>query len=328
VKVVASRDALYSTHARIDSEGEDFGSVREAIRTAMVSGARLQYSHAAINHPDHWGRAAEMAGLIEQAHEDGLDIGFDVYPYDASSSSLTQYLPPWVQDGGTEAMRQRLADPSTLERAERELAAGWFGGIPWHWDRVLLIRTGPGDEQFVGKRIDEAAAEAGLSPAAFTLRLCLRQGNDAGVVLFYRTEADMKTFLAHPLSVVGSDGSAIPLDQGGRLPHPRGFGTYPRILGRYVREQGLLTIEDAVRKMTGAVAERLRLQDRGFVREGLVADLVCFDPSTVIDRATFDAPTQAPIGVTHVMVNGGLVVEDGRQSDLRPGRVLRRSSGR
>lgn len=326
VRVVASRDALYSTHARIDNEREDFGSVREAIRTAKASGARLQYSHAAINHPDHWGRAAEMAGVMEQARAEGLDVGFDVYPYDASSSSLTQYLPPWVQDGGTEAMRQRLSDPATLERAERELAAGWFGGIPWHWERVLLIRTGPGDERFVGKRIDEAAAEAGMSPAAFTLQLCLRHGNSAGVVLFYRTEEDMKTFLAHPLSVVGSDGSALPMDQGGLLPHPRGFGTYPRILGRYVREQGLLTLEQAVRKMTGAVAERLRLEDRGLIREGLVADLVCFDPETVIDRATFDAPTQAPIGVQHVMVNGGLVVENGRQNDLRPGRVLRRSS--
>lgn len=325
VKVVASRDALYSTHARIDDEGEGFGSVREAIRTATAAGARLQYSHAAINHPAHWGRASEMAALIDQAHEAGLDVGFDVYPYDASSSSLTQYLPPWVQDGGTEAMRRRLSDPATLERAEQELAAGWFGGIPWHWDRVLLIRTGPGDEWCVGKRIDEAAAEARMSPAAFTLQLCLRHGNDAGVVLFYRTEEDMRTFLAHPLSVVGSDGSAIPLDQGGRLPHPRGFGTYPRILGRYVREHGLLTIEEAVRKMSGAVAVRLRLEDRGLVQEGLVADLVCFDPETVIDTATFNAPTQAPVGVAHVMVNGVLVVEDGRQNDLRPGRVLRRS---
>lgn len=326
VKVVASRDALYATHSRNVGEGRPFGSVEEALRTARTAAARLEYSHAAINHPDRWGRAGEVTALIEEARDAGLDVGFDVYPYDASSSSLTQYLPPWVQDGGTEAMRARLADPDTLVRAERELAAGWFGGIPWHWDRVLISRSGPGDEWCVGKHIDEAAAEAGMTPAAFTLRLCLDHGNAAGVVLFYRTEEDMSTFLAHPLSVVGSDGSAVPLDQGSRRPHPRGFGTYPRILGRYVREQPLLPLREAVRKMTGEVAARLQLTDRGVIREGLAADLVLFDPDTVADNATFTAPAQAPSGIPYVMVNGELAVDGGHQTAARPGRVLRRAA--
>lgn len=323
VKVVASRDGLYATHSR-NSGGGEFGSVEEALRTAIAAGARLEYSHAAINHPDRWGRAGEVVALIEEARERGLDVGFDVYPYDASSSSLTQYLPPWVQDGGTEAMRHRLADPDTLERAEHELAAGWFGGIPWHWDRVLISRTGPGDEWCVGMTIEEAAASRSMSPAAFTLKVCIDHGNDAGVVLFYRTEEDMTTFLGHPLSVVGSDGSAVPLDQGYRRPHPRGFGTYPRVLGRYVREQGLLSLPEAVRKMTGEVAARLQLPDRGVVRPGTVADLVVFDPETVIDTATFTDPARAPIGVHHVVVNGELAVDGGDQTPVRSGRLLRR----
>lgn len=324
VKVVASRDALYATHSRNSAEGE-FGSVEEALRTASAAGVRLEYSHAAINHPDRWGRAAEVTALIDEARERGLDVGFDVYPYDASSSSLTQYLPPWVQDGGTEAMRHRLADPETLARAEQELAAGWFGGIPWFWDRVLISRSGPGDEWCVGMHIDEAASRAGVSPAAFTLRLCLEHGNAAGVVLFYRTEEDMSTFLAHPLAVVGSDGSAVPLDQGSRRPHPRGFGTYPRILGRYVRETGLLTLPEAVRKMTGEVAARMQMADRGLVRPGLAADLVAFDPATVVDTATFTEPAQAPRGISYVMVNGELAVDGGDQTPARTGRVLRRN---
>jgi N-acyl-D-aspartate/D-glutamate deacylase len=323
VRVVASHDALYATHSRGGS-GRPFGGTEEAIRTATAAGARLQSSHAAINHPDHWGRAADMLALIDEARDGGLDVALDVYPYDASSSSLTQYLPQWVQDGGTEAMRARLAELSVIERAEQELAAGWFGGIPWLWDRVVFDRTGPGAEWMVGLSIQEAAARSGVTPAALTLRVCLDFGNYPRVVLFYRTEEDMMTFLAHPHAVVGSDGSALTLDQGGKRPHPRSFGTFPRIFGRYVREKGVLSLSEAVRKTSGAVAERLRLTDRGYIRPGLAADIVVFDPDTVADRATFQDPAQAPIGIPYVFVNGQIAVDGGDQTDARAGRVLRR----
>lgn len=326
VRVVASRDALYATHSRATA-GEGFAAVEEAISTCSDVGARLQFSHAAINEPSKWGRAAEHCALFEEAEAAGLDAWFDVYPYDASSSSLTQYLPPWVQAGGTDGMRELLAEGANRERAERELAAGWMNGIPWFWDKVVISRSGPGREDIVGLSIEEAAARAGVDPAAFTLDLCLEHGNSVQVVLFYRTEADMTAFLAHRLSVVGSDGSAVPLDQGGLKPHPRGFGTFPRILGRYVRVQGVLTLAQAVRKMTGAVAARLQINDRGTVREGMIADLVVFDPATVIDGATFTEPAQRPVGISHVVVNGTVVVDDGEQTSARPGRVLRRVRG-
>ena len=324
VSVVAAHGALYATHSRGGS-GRPFGGTEEAIRTATAAGARLQASHAAINHPDHWGRASDMLGLIDEARDGGLDVAIDVYPYDASSSSLSQYLPPWVQDGGTEAMRDRLADPGALERAERDLAAGWFGGIPWLWDRVVFDRIGPGYDEYVGLSLEAAAAQAGMPPAAFMLRVCLDHGNYPRVVLFYRTEADMMTFLSHHTAVVGSDGSAMPLEQGGKRPHPRSFGTFPRVLGRYVRETGLLSLEEAVRKCSGAVADRLEIADRGYVHPGNAADLVLFDPGTVADRATFDNPSQPPTGIEHVIVNGGVAVEHGRQTTAHHGRVLRRS---
>jgi N-acyl-D-amino-acid deacylase len=323
VSVVAKHDALYATHTRGDGKRE-FGGVEEAIRTATAAGARLQYSHAAINIPALWGRASDVTSIIEDARSGGLDVMFDVYPYAASSSAMTQYLPTWVQEGGTEAMRARLSDPAVYERALNELRAGWFGGIPWYWSRVMLSKVDEPDAWSVGLSIEEAATEVGADPAEWALQLCLDHGNTARVVLFYRTEDDMKTFLAHPLSMVGSDGSAIPFDTRGEQPHPRSFGTYPRIFGRYVREQGVLTLQEAVHKCTNAVARRLQLTDRGLLREGMIADVAVFDPETIIDGATFAEPAAPATGVHHVLVAGQLVVEGGEQTDARPGTVLRR----
>ena len=320
--VVASHDALYATHTRSDGD-RDFGGVELAIRTARAAGARLQFSHAAINVPDHWGRAADLTALIDDARASGLDVMFDVYPYDASSSAMTQYLPIWVQEGGTEAMRARLTDPVVYERAITELRAG-FWGIPWFWDRVMLSKVDGPDAWAVGLTIEQAAARNGTDPAEWALQLCLDHGNAAKVVLFYRTEEDMRTFLVHPLAMVGSDGNAMPYDTRGEQPHPRSFGTYPRIFGRYVRELGLLSLPEAVRKSTSAVAERLQITDRGLLQEGCVADIVVFDAETVIDQATFAEPAAPPIGIHHVLVNGQLVVEDNQQTDARPGLVLRR----
>lgn len=325
LKVVAEHDALYATHSR-SVEGRDFGGVELAIRTATAAGARLQFSHAAINHPEHWGQAADVTGLIDQASSDGLDIGFDVYPYDASSSAMTQYLPTWVQEGGTDAMRARLADEATYARALNELRSG-FWGIEWFWDRVRIASVGEPDSWSAGMTIEQAASTVDADPAEWALQLCLTHGNAAWVVLFYRTEEDMQTFLAHPLSMVGSDGLAMPFDLRGEQPHPRSFGTYPRVLGRYVRDQGLLTLPEAVRKCTSAVADRLQLNDRGRISQGLIADIVVFDPETIIDQATFENPAAPPLGVHHVLVNGKFVVRDNSQTDARPGRVLRRRAG-
>lgn len=330
VEVVAMHDALYATHQR-GGAGGVFSAIEEAMRTATTARARLQASHAAINHPDHWGRAAEMLALVDEARGQGLDAAIDVYPYDASSSSVTHFLQPWVQDGGSEAMRSRLSDPSVFERAEKELAKGWFGdsqGIPWIWDRMVFDRTGPGDEWMSGLSIEAAAARLAKTPAALTLEVCRDHGNYPRVVVFYRTEDDMITFLGYPHAVVGSDGVALPLDQGSNRPHPRSFGTFPRVFGRYVRDKGLLTMPEAVRKTSAGVAERLQLHDRGYLRVGQAADVVVLDPTSVADNATFANPAQPPTGIDFVIVNGMVAVESGHQTDARAGRVLRRHSPR
>jgi N-acyl-D-aspartate/D-glutamate deacylase len=320
-EVLAAHGALYATHARA-SGGDERAAVAEAVEVGRATGVTVEFSHLAINRPERWGKGDELLEVFEQARADGVDILFDVYPYDASSSSLTQYLPPWAQEGGTEEMRQRLAAPGTRRRALSDMRAGWFDGIPWLWDRFLVSSTPDGTD--VGRTLAQLADERRLDPHELTLRLCEHHGNEIQVVLFYRTDPDVSAFLRHPAAVVGSDGNAIPLEQGAARPHPRSFGTFPRVLGRYVRDRGVLGLPEAVRKMTAEPARRLGLTDRGTVGVGMVADLVVFDPETVGDLATFDRPAAAPAGISQVMVGGTLVLSDGTVTGHRPGKVLRR----
>jgi N-acyl-D-aspartate/D-glutamate deacylase len=325
-EVAARVGGHYATHARA-GYGWHFRAVDEAVEIGRRSGARVEFSHVAINDPARWGQHDSVIERFERGRNDGVDIVYDVYPYAASSSSLTQYLPGWVQAGGTQAMVARLSDPATRERARTELAAGWFGGIPWLWERVVISRAGDvSDTTNAGQSLAALADQVSVPPEELVLRLCESRGNAVHVVLFYRTEDDMQAFLRHPLSVVGSDGSAIPFARGDEQPHPRNYGASVRVLGRYVRDLGVLDLATAVHKMTGRAAERMGIRDRGLLREGLAADLVLFDSENVADRATFEKPCQPPIGVSAVVVNGEIVVEHGRQTSARPGRVLRRSA--
>ncbi|MGI9147131.1 MAG: N-acyl-D-amino-acid deacylase family protein [Chloroflexota bacterium] len=321
-EVAARFGGHYATHARAGL-GWHFRAIDEAVEIGRRSGARVQFSHVAINDPAIWGQHAAVVERFERGREAGVDIVYDVYPYAASSSSLTQYLPGWLQAGGTQVLTERLKDRRTRERARTELAGGWFGGIPWLWDRVVISRPGdPSDGDSAGQSLGALAEQARIPPEELVLRLCETRGNGVHVVLFYRTEGDVQAFLQHPLSVIGSDGSAIPFARTDQ-PHPRNYGASTRVLGRYVRDLGLLTLTTAVHKMTGRAAERMGIRDRGLLREGLAADLVLFDPERVTDRATFQVPCQPPEGVHCVVVNGEIVVEDGRQTPARPGRVLR-----
>ena len=326
-ETLAQRRRLYASHARDkDLLGDDhrFGPLNEALHLGRTTGARVQYSHAAINTPSEWGSASLWTERFDKAVQQGLDAAFDVYPYDASSSALTQYLPAWVQEGGVAAMRERLMDEAVMARAQADLAQGWSAHrIPWLWDRVVLARTDGLLGAREGQSIDAAAAVAGKTPERLTLELCREGGNRIMVVLFYRTEEDMRTFLTSRHSVMGSDGSAICFDQGSRQPHPRNFGATARVLGRFVRELKDLDLPTAIAKMSGRVAERLRMHDRGTLTPGKAADIVVFDADEVCDRATYLAPCQQASGISHVFVNGVAVLTQGRQTDARPGRVLR-----
>jgi N-acyl-D-aspartate/D-glutamate deacylase len=321
VRVCARHDAMYATHARI-AAGREIDAIDEAITTTRNAGGRLQFSHLALNDPAWWGRAERALARFDAA---GIDAAFDVYPYDASSSAMLQYLPEWTQEGGGTLLRRHHRDPAWRERALADIRRGFLGGIPWYWERIVIVAAGDRTD-LPGQSVAAVGEAWGCPPEEVLLDLCAELGSIVQVVLYYRTEADMTAFLAHPLAVVGSDGNAQPLRERDDRPHPRAFGTFPRVLGRYVREQPVLGLAEAIRKMTAAPADRLKLGKRGRLLPGYAADLVAFNPATVIDRATFDKPRQAPDGIRHTIVNGRFVVRDGIMTGERSGEVLRHAS--
>ena len=321
--------AFYATHARVWG-GNHVGAVEEAAEIGRRAGVPVEFSHIAIIDTRVHGHPEQLIDVIDRALARGQDLTADVYPYTAAGTGLNQFLPEWAQEGGPEEMLARLRDPATRAQVREDSAKGWFKGLPWDWDSLVLSDiTTEGNRHLLGKSLAAAAVDRGEDPLDTFLNLISEEDNAAGIVAHNRTDPDMRAFLAHPAVMVGSDGNAISPDgpHGRPLkPHPRFYGTYPRILGRYVRDLPTVTLEQAVHKMTGMPAARMGMRDRGIVREGAVADLVVFDPATIADRATFEEPHQFPVGMNHVLVNGVGVVRDGVHTGARPGHVVRRGT--
>ncbi|MFF5987578.1 N-acyl-D-amino-acid deacylase family protein [Prauserella flavalba] len=319
-EILNEYDSLYATHSRATSGMTSF---HEAVEVGSRTGAKVQFSHVALNDPRQWGQAGEVIQIFSSAADAGINIRYDVYPYNASASALSQYLPDWLQYGSEHDMRERLADPRHFARARADLAAGLYGNIPWHWDKVLISLTGPGDEDLIGKSVEQASQSRGLAPEELCLTLCAQYGNLPQVVLFYRAEADVREFLSDRLAVIGSDGNAMPTTAPGK-PHPRSFGAHARLLQRYVRERGDLTLPEAVYKSTHAAAERLGITDRGRIAVGTQADIAVLDFDSIQERATWMEPSRLASGVRHLWINGEQVLASGKLTKARPGRVLRR----
>ncbi len=320
-------NAFYVSHARVWA-GNHVGAVEECVEIGRRAGIPAQYSHMAIIDSRVFGHGKELTSVIDRARDEGVDVAYDMYPYTASGSHLHQMTPAWLQEGGVAAMVARLRDPAIRRRAVEETARGWFQGLPWVWDSMVIsyVRQGT-DTSVIGRNIQQIADERDEEPVETFLALIDESEGAVGCVARTRVEGDVRYFLGHSQAMIGSDGNAISPDgvYGADRPHPRFYGTYPRILGRYVREQpAVLTLEDAVWKMTGFPAQRLGLCDRGVIAEGNAADMVVFNPETVIDIATFEDPHQYPEGIPHVLVAGVPIVLDGRHTGERPGRVLRR----
>ncbi len=329
-------DVFYVTHARVGA-GRHLLAIEEAIEIGQKGGLPVQFSHLAIgSQPDMggWrkpeadpvGRGPEMMELFENARDGGLDITYDSYPYTAGQAGVDQTVPNWAQAGGIETYMARLRDPEMRARIRDEVRAG-LGGVRPLWDTWIIAEVSTDSNKgLVGRSIGEIAAEREVEPAEAALQIEEEEGSAVSAVVHNRSERAVRFFLSHPLGMIGSDGLAISPTgvHGSEQHHPRFYGTYPRILGRYVREQSIMSLETAVEKMSGMPAERLGLKDRGRVEEGLVADLAIFDPDTVIDRSTFEDPHQLAGGVPHVFVAGEPVVSDAAHTGARPGRVLRR----
>ena len=323
-EVAARRGGLYFSHIR--GEGDTLlDAVDEAIEIGRRAELPVQIAHHKAARPPNWGKTAQTLEMMQAARTGGVDVAYDAYPYIASSSGLGSLLPDWAHEGGTTALLARLRSPVERERVVagiRERAAGMEG---WHTVTVSWVPTAA-HKSWEGQTIEQIGASLGLAGEETVAHVLETLGGAAHMVYFQLDEADVCRVLAHPLGMIGSDGSVAapygPLSEG--KPHPRSYGTHPRVLGRYVRELGLLTWEEAIRKMTSAPAQRLGLAAKGIVRPGLDADLVVFDPATVSDRATFDEPHQYPDGIEHVLVNGELVVSGGNHLGTLPGHVLTR----
>jgi N-acyl-D-amino-acid deacylase len=331
-EVVARHSALYFTHLR-DEANRVLAAVDEAIAIARAFPIHVEIVHLKCSGIDNWGKAQEILRRIAKARGDGCDIDCDAYPYTAGANPLKNLLPPWVQIGGNEAMLARLATPEVRARIAAEIAdhgLNNWGRLP-SWEAVQ-ISIAPLQPELAGDTVAGiAAARGGIDPIDVVCDLLIADNGATRVLITSIAEDDIRTIVAAPEPFVGSDGNCVAdygvTGQG--MPHPRFYGTFPRIIGHYVHDERLLPLQTAIHKMTGGPARALRLPDRGLLREGFCADIAIFDPQDFRDRATYAAPHQYPSGSrTTVIVNGTVVVDHAVHTGALPGHVLRRAAAR
>jgi N-acyl-D-amino-acid deacylase len=320
--VAAGHGALYSSHIRGEASTL-LDAVDEAIRIGRASGARVQVSHLKAVGPAHWGRGKVALERLAEARRAGVDIAADQYPYAASQTALSVLIPEWAHAGGVAAMLGRLGDG----QAKTRLSAGIHAAVAERGgpERIRISGTRSGrNRPLCGQSLAQVASAWGVSPEEAVVRLVAEEEAAVSAVFFSLSEDDLAAIMQSDRVAVGSDGAALAGTDEGSTPHPRAFGTFPRVLGHFVRERRLLPLSTAVYKMTGLPAERLGLPDRGRIAEGFAADLVLFDPGAIADTATFERPRSSPAGIRLVMVNGRVAAKDGRPTAERAGRVLRK----
>jgi N-acyl-D-amino-acid deacylase len=326
-QVLAQHHAGYFTHLR-DESNKVIEAVEEAIDVAQACGVHVQIVHLKCSGMDNWGQAGKILEMLAAARARGIEVDCDSYPYTAGSNPLKNLLPPWVQGGGLDSMLTRLRAPKTRARIRDEIARSGlnnWGRIP-SWDSVR-ISISPHLPQCAGRTVGELAHEAAQDPIDALCDYLLADQGATRVLVTSISEDDVRELVCSPAVIVGSDGNCVAreglVSQG--LPHPRFYGTFPRVLGHYVRDMGLLPLERAIHKMTGGPARALRLKDRGLLKPGYRADLTLFNPREFTDQATYADPHRYPSGAdTTVIVNGTIVVENATHTNALPGIVLRR----
>lgn len=331
-RIVARHGGIYSSHIRNEGTGV-FDAVKEAIAVGERGGVPVDVIHLKIADQKYWGRMKEVIAIIEEARRRGVNVQANVYPYTRGNNDLASIVPPWAHEGGTAKMLERLKDPQLREKMKRDILGGiegWYNhytAIGGDWSRMLIS----GRNAYAGLTMDRilATRAKGKDPVPdqldmlFDLLIELR--GSIPTVYAHHTEEDMNFAMSQPWCSIGSDGSAYAVDGPLRRgnPHPRNFGTFPRVLGVYVREKKLLRLEDAVRKMTSLNATKLGIQDRGTLRPGNFADVTIFNPETIADKATYTEPFQYNQGIEFVLVNGQVVLDRGNHTGAMPGKALR-----
>jgi N-acyl-D-aspartate/D-glutamate deacylase len=329
-KVARQYGGIYSTHIRDEGEGV-FRSIEEALAVGRGAEIPVDIIHLKIAHKNLWGRMDEVVAMIQRARDAGLNVQANVYPYTAGQNNLASIIPPWAMDGGRDRMLARLKDPSLRPRLRREILNGlpdWYNhylatGDGWAGMLLVSLRT-ERNKAFQGKRFSELIAARGGDPVAVLLDVLVEEGGSVPTVFFHHSEEDMQLALKQPWTSIGSDGGALSTDgpTSRTHPHPRYFGTFPRVLGRYVRERRVLTLPDAIRKMTSLNADKAGMKERGRLKPGMRADIAIFDPVRVIDTATFERPHQYPVGIEYVIVNGAVALENGQHTGALAGQVI------
>lgn len=317
-KVAAKYDGMYISHIR--SEGDELlESVQELITISREAGIRAEVYHLKASGMENWGKLDEAIQLIENARNEGLQVTTDMYTYPASSTGLHVQLPDWVREGGVSATIRRLSDSSLRPRILNEIE---FGTPP---DRILLVGfNNPDLRKYTGKYLSEVSEEWGKSPEETMMDLIVEDNSRIQVVYFSMSEDNIRKKIQLPYMSFGSDGGSM-APEGvflNRSTHPRAYGNFARLLGKYVREEQLITLEEAIYKLTSLPASNLKIKKRGALKVGYYADVVVFDPETIIDNATFEEPHQLATGVEHVFVNGGHVVNNGEHTGATPGRFV------
>ncbi|MCX6592737.1 MAG: D-aminoacylase [Acidobacteria bacterium] len=330
-KVAKQYGGIYSTHIRDEGLGV-FRSVEEAIAIGKGANIRVDIIHLKVADQKLCGQMKEVISMIDKARGEGFDIRAHVYPYTAGQNNLRAIIPPWAHDGGNQKMLERLRDPALRTRMKKEILEGlpgWYNhysATGGGWQGMILVSLkDPKNKPFVGKRMSDLLAARGGDPVETFFDILLEENGSVPTVFFHHSEADMTYAMKQPYVSIGSDGSAMSIDgpQSRLNPHPRSYGTFARVLGRYVREQKAVSMEAAIQKMTSLNADKINLKERGLLKEGYWADVAIFDPKTIADRATFDKPHQYAVGMAYVLVNGKLVLEGERHTGALPGQVLR-----
>ncbi|MFD2422455.1 N-acyl-D-amino-acid deacylase family protein [Amycolatopsis pigmentata] len=320
-EVVARNGGYYSPHHRGYGAGA-LAAYAEMIEVARRAGCPLHLAHATMNFSVNRGKAPELLRMLDAALDEGVDISLDTYPYLPGATYLSALLPSWATEGGVAATLDRLSDLDTRERIRREIEeTGSDGahGVPIDWGSIEIngVRR-PENARLVGRSVAESARAAGIPPAELYFDVLVAERLGTSCLMHVGHEENVRTIMRHRVHTGGSDGLLV-----GDRPHPRAWGTFPRYLGHYVRELGVLDLADCVAHLTGRAAKRLGLTDRGLIKEGYAADLVLFDPDTVRDTATFDDPRQPAEGIPYVFVNGVAAVDDGRPTGALAGHALR-----
>jgi N-acyl-D-amino-acid deacylase len=326
---------IYSSHIRTEGSGV-FTAAAEAIEIGRRANVPVDIIHLKIADHKLWGRMHELLKLISDARARGQEVEAHVYPYRAGQNNLSSIIPPWAHEGGRAKLLENIANPKLRDRLRSEILNG-IPGSDWYnhytatgsWDGMLLASlSNPDYKKFQGRRMDEVIRTIGGDPVDVLFKVLTDNGASVPTVYFHHSEDDMRLALRQPFVSIGSDGRAVATTGllANEHPHPRYYGTFPRVLGRYVRDEKVLTMEEAIRKMTSANASKLRIFDRGLLRPGFPADVTIFNPETIIDNASFDKPHQYATGVDYVLVNGALVLDRGNHTNARPGAIIRRAS--